>query len=511
MANYKQGVENYEKKTGKQFMASDKKKLLAQPFFLEKYTELPEPKKGQKEWDLFQDIYGEPWDKYAHVNYDPEEKITEFNYEKFIPKVILDTKDVTSDEFKKEIKLRNLKMKTKMEQHIENQNKFKELMPVLVDLTAQEQKDLIHLLNSKNKMSTGHKQRTLDLLDDACDDKEKARLAKLSEEENFRMKNTYLFNKQTMRYADRSKMPIDESKVRDILKNEHLFRRKIVHDINNYHDDQHANQFEQGLMLFANEVAYGEMRDLLRDVGINKYTLRFNNSEMVDDAIQGKKIYENDDQIQYLQKGRYNFIDRTDYEDDFPHINEWGHPIPFGSMQHVNSLFTEPMVNKVTEEDDDPEEWPQIYPTGEYKEINQEQQEDDEFMDELYAGEDSDMGVGVLPQPTEDYDEDPDGEEEPEFEYDEEEDYGAEVDDGTEDISPPDFEAEDDLPEFSELSSEEQRILGDDNNQKSIRKSYNDMELDTFMKLLNIKPHTQWNEDNVYHYKIGTKTYEDDA
>jgi hypothetical protein len=33
--------------------ASDRKKLLALPFYLQKREALPEPKYGQKEWDLF--------------------------------------------------------------------------------------------------------------------------------------------------------------------------------------------------------------------------------------------------------------------------------------------------------------------------------------------------------------------------------------------------------------------------------------------------------------------------
>lgn len=52
---------------------------------LSKRVELPEPKRGQKEWDLFKKIYGVEYDAFANVKFDPEEKITEFNYEKFIP------------------------------------------------------------------------------------------------------------------------------------------------------------------------------------------------------------------------------------------------------------------------------------------------------------------------------------------------------------------------------------------------------------------------------------------
>lgn len=70
-------------------MASDRKKLLAFPFYLAKRGELPAPKKGQKEWDLFTELHGKSWDHYAGLEFDPEDKITEFNYENHIPKYVL--------------------------------------------------------------------------------------------------------------------------------------------------------------------------------------------------------------------------------------------------------------------------------------------------------------------------------------------------------------------------------------------------------------------------------------
>jgi len=47
---------------------------LALPFYLIKRQELPEPKKGQKEWNLFTEMYGKEWNTYAGVKFDPEEK-----------------------------------------------------------------------------------------------------------------------------------------------------------------------------------------------------------------------------------------------------------------------------------------------------------------------------------------------------------------------------------------------------------------------------------------------------
>jgi len=60
--------------------------MLAMPFALKKRVQLPEPKKGQHEWEMFIEWAGESWDAYDHLDFDPEEKITEFEYEKFIPK-----------------------------------------------------------------------------------------------------------------------------------------------------------------------------------------------------------------------------------------------------------------------------------------------------------------------------------------------------------------------------------------------------------------------------------------
>ena len=45
------------------------------------------------------------------------------------------------------------------------------------------------------------------------------------------------------------------------------------------------NQFENGLLTYLNECAWGDLRDLLKDVGINKETIRFLN---VSDAVKAK-------------------------------------------------------------------------------------------------------------------------------------------------------------------------------------------------------------------------------
>mmetsp|Transcript_32231 Transcript_32231/g.49312 ORF Transcript_32231/g.49312 Transcript_32231/m.49312 type:complete len:130 (+) Transcript_32231:762-1151(+) len=106
LKSYKESVDT-ELGGNKEFHPSDYKKLLALPYYLAKRRELPEPKKGQVAWNLFEVMHGKSWDHYDNLKFDPEEKITEFNYEKFIPQAILKTMDTESEEFKLMIKEKN--------------------------------------------------------------------------------------------------------------------------------------------------------------------------------------------------------------------------------------------------------------------------------------------------------------------------------------------------------------------------------------------------------------------
>lgn len=114
LENYRQAVDDMG---GNQrvLKSSDRKKMLALPFYLAKRGELPEPKRGQKEWTLFKTLYGKDWNAYDGLKFDPEEKITEFNYEKFLPKHALQHMDTESEDFKNMIKMLNYTQKTEYE------------------------------------------------------------------------------------------------------------------------------------------------------------------------------------------------------------------------------------------------------------------------------------------------------------------------------------------------------------------------------------------------------------
>lgn len=105
---------------GLTYNPSDRKKLLGLPFLMSKRSEVPEPKKGQKEWDIFYAMFDLEWNHFEGVLFDSEEKITEFNYENYIPKHILNSVDTHSDEFKTMVKQMNFNTNTQFEQHKQN-------------------------------------------------------------------------------------------------------------------------------------------------------------------------------------------------------------------------------------------------------------------------------------------------------------------------------------------------------------------------------------------------------
>jgi hypothetical protein len=49
---------------------SDRKKLLALPFYLSKRSENPEPKRGQQEFELFKELTGKDWNHHWEQRFD---------------------------------------------------------------------------------------------------------------------------------------------------------------------------------------------------------------------------------------------------------------------------------------------------------------------------------------------------------------------------------------------------------------------------------------------------------
>lgn len=110
MLNYREQVDKL------QLQPSDRKKLLALPWALAKRSELPTPKRGQSEYNLFTELTGRDWNEDAHMREDREFKITEFDYENYLDPELLKNVDTKTESFKDFIRMLNFTTKTRYEQ-----------------------------------------------------------------------------------------------------------------------------------------------------------------------------------------------------------------------------------------------------------------------------------------------------------------------------------------------------------------------------------------------------------
>jgi hypothetical protein len=90
-------------------------------------------------------------------------------------------------------------------------------MPYLRGLTPAEQETFLHKVRNSNR-SLGDS-ISGDIFDEMTFQTIETKLAKLSEEENFNSKNRYRLQRTKLDYADKKRMPIDESKLKDVLRN----------------------------------------------------------------------------------------------------------------------------------------------------------------------------------------------------------------------------------------------------------------------------------------------------
>ena len=193
---------------------------------------------------------------------------------------------------------------------------------------------------------------------------------------------------------------------------------------------------------------------------------------------------------------RFTMVDMTDYEYDFPSANEVG-TLPIGHVSALLPLKTStkwPQSNALIEINKI-EALPLVSTNKSHRELQEtrlaeaeaeeEEEEDDDDEDEDEDDEEGEEGEEG---------EDGEGEEEEEEEEEEE-------DDGESDpmAVPDDIEAARPVDDRYFMHNE------------TIRGKYNEIEIGSFMKLLDINPHTQWEEDNTHHYKVGMHSFEDES
>jgi hypothetical protein len=244
--------------------------------------------------------------------------------------------DTESEDFKEMLKILNYVTKTRYEAFQEKKEQFRQLQGTLAGLSDDEQRALIHLI--KNRKSDSEAQSAMDLL---VDEEAIIKLAKLSEEEQFNMKNRYLHQQKTMKYAEKKRMPVDERTVRDMLRNQHLFRTKINKEVSNYTDAMENSQFEHGLLTYLREGAYGELGDLVKEVGIKRDTIPFLNLTQFR-QYKDNMIHESDHQFQYLMTALFTPLDMTDHETNFVGWNELPGMVPMDRPNWLTAIIPEP-------------------------------------------------------------------------------------------------------------------------------------------------------------------------
>jgi len=184
-------------------------------------------------------------------------------------------------------------------------------------------------------------------------------------------------------------------------------------------------------------------------------------------------------------------LDMTDYETDFVSWNEIPGNVPISRHNWLQSIAPEPMPQiDAFAAIEEIEEIPRYgtSPTmhglvqGHYADV---EEEEEEFYGSE-GGDDDDYG---------DEDEDEEGDEEGEADYG---DYDEEEGD-VEEWPPKDMLA-------SKPGEDRFFRAGED-----LRGKYSEVEIESFMKLLGVKPRKQWQDESTHHYKLGVHNYEDEA
>ena len=165
-------------------------------------------------------------------------------------------------------------------------------------------------------------------------------MAQLSEKANYEKKNFYRLNNKTLKFAESKKMPISEAKVKDMLRNQHIFRKKMDDECGTYSDLINNAQNANGILTYLEQAAYGDMKDLIEDVGITKNEIPYHNLNAVFEP-EKNEFHESDDNFDAFQHAMFTPLDMTDHEDNFVGWNELAGDAPLANTNWVHHLDEE--------------------------------------------------------------------------------------------------------------------------------------------------------------------------
>lgn len=166
------------------------------------------------------------------------------------------------------------------------------------------------------------------------------KLAAVSEKENYDMKNWYRHSKKTLQWADKKRMPVDETKVRDMLRHQHIFRDKLLNEVRNYEMNEKNPTLEHGILQYANDAAHGDLRQLLTDVGVNDDSIPFVSYNDVREA-EENQIHGSDHRFKFFQSALFTPLDMTDHEESFVGWNELGFSVPISNLSMLDVMKDE--------------------------------------------------------------------------------------------------------------------------------------------------------------------------
>ena len=242
---------------------------------------------------------------------------------------------------------------------------------------------------------------------------------------------------------------------------------------------------ENGVLTYLNEDAYGEMKDLIRDVGIKNDEIPFHNLQSIR-KLRDNHIHSSDGNFHYLMNALFTPVDMTDHEEEFVGWNELHGALPINRQSWLTPMQEEPHPRSDKLAGIETlEKRPILVTSPSYQGIIEARNADveEEEYDEEEGGD-------------EEYGEEAEGGEEGEGEEAAAEDYGEEEE--VEEWPPRD--------KIPHVAVEDRFFLG---GKKSLRENYSEVEIGQFMKVLNVKPHRQWQDTSTHHYKLGVHDYED--
>lgn len=330
--------------------------------------------------------------------------------------------------------------------------------------------------------------RRRDLLEHLHSGNKEIELARRVENELFDQKNRYRLEELKLNYADSKRMAIDSKKLTQVLNHHDQIREKFDTDVGTYNKFKNTN-LENRLASAWAETAYGGMRALRDEIGLkNRHSelpfLKASDVEKIRDETFSAHP-DTEVTLQYLMNALFTPIDMTEYEEVFSGGYYSSSRIPHTDADSLNLLHGNMNVYAEEAKQISYAESVPLPNNGHNRKADERRQELKEAraallekLEELNASDDEEEEDG-------DEDEEEGEEEEgaaPKFGDDAPKryhDWNADKHVGDEEWPPKPRDKDTPRSEFFKRH-------------ETLKTKYNDVEIDAFLKLLNVKPLSNW-------------------